>query len=167
MHTVRIITVGRIKKSAKYLEDGIQVYEKRMASSLRIEWVEIPEETATSTRTLQQVLEREAEMILKQCGINAPIVVLSEHGSLINSQKFADWLFNGNPLDGGRDLGDWNRIIFIIGGANGTSPKLNKRADHVISLSLLTFPHQVVRLLLVEQIYRALSIHCNEPYHKE
>lgn len=166
MRTIRIIAVGRIKQSAKYLETGIRLYEKRISRYARIEWIEVPEESPSPTRTLEQALDREAEQIMRHCGWAKRVVLLSERGQCFDSHEFARWFLGGNPPDGGRDPEGWDRMIFIIGGANGTSEKLNRRATSILSLSPLTFPHQMVRLLFVEQLYRAFTIAHNEPYHK-
>lgn len=166
MRNIRIIAVGKIKQSAQYLEAGIALYQKRLSHTFKIEWVEVPEDSPSPTRPLQQVLEREAQMILKHCNDADRIVLLSERGRLLNSEEFSQWLLGGNPLNGGRDQMDWNRMIWIIGGAYGTSEKLTEKASETISLSPLTFPHQMVRLLLMEQLYRACTILNNEPYHK-
>jgi 23S rRNA (pseudouridine1915-N3)-methyltransferase len=160
------VAVGKIKQSARYLELGIRLYQERLARDVKIEWVELPEETPTATCPVEQVREREADAILKHMAGADAVILLNERGKRMNSEAFAAWIFGGNPLDGGRALSGWNRIIFIIGGAHGTSERLEERATLVMSLSDLTFPHQMVRLLLMEQLYRAATIARNEPYHK-
>jgi 23S rRNA (pseudouridine1915-N3)-methyltransferase len=166
MRSVRIIAVGRIKQSAKYLVEGIELYQKRLSRHIDIQWIEVPDEAPTSTRPVEQVREREAEAILKQCGPDDHVILLNERGKHMNSETFAEWLFNGNPPNGGRPQLGGDRMIFIIGGAFGTSEKLEERASETISLSQLTFPHQMVRLILIEQLYRAFTIAHHEPYHK-
>lgn len=166
MRNIRIVAVGKIKQSAKYLETGIQLYQKRLSRDARIEWVEIPEEAPTPTRSVDQILEREADAILKQCDWAEIVVLLNERGRQLSSEEFASWLHLGNPLNGGRTPSPTDRIIFIIGGAHGTSERLRERASLVLSLSLMTFPHQMVRLFLMEQLYRTFTILHNEPYHK-
>ncbi len=166
MRHIRIVAVGKIKQSAKYLETGIQLYQKRIERYAHLDWVELPEESPTPTRPVEHILEREAEQILKQCRWAETSILLSERGKQFTSEGFADFLQNGNPLNGGRESQGSNRIIFIIGGAYGTSTQLNPQVTQVISLSSMTFPHQMVRLLLVEQLYRAFTIANNEPYHK-
>jgi 23S rRNA (pseudouridine1915-N3)-methyltransferase len=166
MRNIRVIAVGRIKQSAKYLLPGIELYAKRISRYARVEWVEIPEVPPSPTLTVQQAMDREADAILKHCQGASVMVLLDEKGTLMNSVAFARWFLEGNPLDGGRSMGEWDRMIFIIGGANGTSEKLKEKATSIISLSPLTFPHQMVRLLLMEQLYRAFTIVNNEPYHK-
>lgn len=166
MRQIQIVTVGKIKGAARYLETGIREYEKRLSRHCAIAWTEIPEESPTPTRTVDQIRDREAEGILKHCAGADRIVLLSERGRLMDSPAFSQWLLGGNPLDGGRTPEMWNRMIIIIGGAYGTSPRLADMATDVVSLSPLTFPHQMVRLVLLEQLYRAWTIHRNEPYHK-
>lgn len=166
MRTIRIIAVGRIKQAAKYLEEGIRLYEKRLSRHVNIEWVEVPEEAPTPTRTVEQVMLREAEAILKYCTDDAVIVLLHEKGRQFSSVEFSQWLFQGNPPVGGRALPASDRMIFIIGGAYGTAPQVREKAGFTLSLSTLTFPHQMVRLILMEQLYRAYTIALGEPYHK-
>ena len=167
MPRIRIIAVGKIKQSAKYLETGLAHYQKRVAHQLKIEWVEVPEQSPTATCPLEQTLEREADAILKHCqGHTGPIILLSERGRQYSSEEFSRWLFDGNPLNGGRSAPGPDSMIFIIGGAYGTASKLEVHATQVMSLSLMTFPHQMVRLLLMEQLYRATAIAANAPYHK-
>ncbi len=166
MRSIRIVAVGKIKQSAKYLETGIQLYQKRLSHFAKIEWVEVPEVPPSPTRTVTQVLEQEAQAILKHCEGWDNRVLLSERGRLLDSHAFSNWFLGGNPLNGGPHHEGWDPMIFIIGGAYGTSEKLVEKVSFSISLSPLTFPHQMVRLILVEQLYRAFTIANNEPYHK-
>jgi 23S rRNA (pseudouridine1915-N3)-methyltransferase len=166
MRSIRMVTVGKIKQSSKYLEAGIALYQKRLGRYAKVDWIEVPEETPTPTRPVAQILDREAESLLKHCPAGEIIVLLNERGNRFNSTDFAVWLFGGNPLNGGRPQEPSDPIIFIIGGAFGTSEKLVERASQVISLSPMTFPHQMTRLILIEQLYRAYTIAYNEPYHK-
>jgi len=168
MITFRFVTVGKIKKSARYLEEGINLYEKRLRHYVDLEWVEIQEESPSATRTVNQILDKEAQSILNKCERKDTVVVLNEKGALFDSKEFSQWLVDGlvNHLSGGRDQSGSGRIIIIIGGAYGTSQRLVSEADKVISLSKLTFPHQMVRLILLEQLYRAFTISNGEPYHK-
>lgn len=168
MRTIRLVCVGKLKRSARYLEAGIDLYAQRLKRHFHIEWVEVPEIAPSPTKTVSQILEAEAQAVLKHCDPDDRLVVLSERGKKMDSPAFSNWLFgaDGNPLSGGR----WNtgsgRMIFIIGGAYGTSETLIEKADETLSLSPLTFPHQMVRLILMEQLYRAVTIQNNEPYHK-
>ncbi len=166
MRSLRIIAVGKIKQSAKYLIPGIELYQKRLARHVAIEWIEVPEEAPSATRPVEQTIEREADAILKHCDWAETVVLLSERGRLMNSEEFSTWWLGGNPLNGGPQLPTWDRMIMIIGGAFGTSQRLVERASATLSLSPLTYPHQMVRLILLEQLYRALTIAHNEPYHK-
>ena len=108
----------------------------------------------------------EGERILKHLTPDhAVVIALSEHGKLHDSVGFATLLL-GNQPNGGIAEGGSTPIIFIVGGASGLSQEVLNRSRAVLSLSPMTFPHQMVRLILVEQLYRAFKIHRNEPYHK-
>ncbi len=167
MRTIRIITVGKIKQAFRFLSEGIALYEQRLSRHFKVEWIEVPEATGSTREPVEAILSREADLILKHCWPDVPLIVLGESGQLMDSLHFSTWLLDhGNPLNGGRGVGDWTRIIFIIGGAYGTSGRLVEKAHTVLSLSRLTFPHQLVRLIFMEQLYRAVTLYHNEPYHK-
>ena len=120
----------------------------------------------TASRTVDQVKAAEGERILKHLTPDhAVVIALSEHGKLQDSVGFATLLL-GNQPNGGIAEGGSTPIIFIVGGASGLSQEVLNRSRAVLSLSPMTFPHQMVRLILVEQLYRAFKIHRNEPYHK-
>jgi len=171
VRNIKIIAIGKIKQTAKYLEPGIALYQKRIERHTPLQWVELPEEVPTATVPVEKIKAREAEAILKHCTDAERIVLLSERGKYHNSEAFARWLFYGHPqseypLNGGPGPTRSERIIFIIGGAFGTADALAQRATDQIALSALTFPHQMVRLILVEQLYRAFTLLNGEPYHK-
>jgi 23S rRNA (pseudouridine1915-N3)-methyltransferase len=168
---IHIIAVGKVKgASAKYLQPGIDAFLDRLQPYASLSIVEVAEETVSPTRTREQILEREADRLLPHFDRAAYRVVLSEHGSLLSSEQFAEALskrcFSGNPLSGGPSNPASGPTIFVIGGPLGLSPKVVRAADWVVSLSPMTFPHQMVRLLILEQLYRAFRIQRNEPYHK-
>jgi 23S rRNA (pseudouridine1915-N3)-methyltransferase len=166
MRQLKIVCIGKIKQSAKYLEPGIALYQKRLSRDLNVSWVELPEIAPSPTRPVEQILEKEAESILKHWNPDWVNVLLSERGKLMTSEEFTQWFFATNPPVGGRPKEASTPIMVVVGGAYGTAERFHKMADSVISLSPLTFPHQMVRLLLMEALYRAHTIQRNEPYHK-
>lgn len=146
---IRIIAVGKV--SEKYLNKGIEDYRKRIPQS--IEWVEIPDE-ATATG-----MKKEGERILKRIRENDYVVCLAIEGKACSSEAFAAFLDETFTYHGGD-------LVFVIGGSYGLDKSVLKRANRKISFSNMTFPHQLMRLILVEQIYRGMMILKNHPYHK-
>ena len=157
---ILIIAVGKLGE--KYLKEGVQDYQKRIRKYCSIEIVEVKDEknpNNASSEGTQQIKEIEALRIKKKIKKGSIVFVLDIKGNRIKSEKFAqklETLF----LEGKSD------IIFIIGGSLGLHHELIEKADDSISLSDMTFPHQLTRLILVEQIYRAFKIIKKEPYHK-
>jgi 23S rRNA (pseudouridine1915-N3)-methyltransferase len=157
---IHIIAVGRIKD--RFLVDGIEEYAKRMKSYSRLEIAEIPEERVSDPaipKEREMVKRREGELLLGALRDTDIVLALDPGGEMWSSEEFASrlkaWEVSGVP-----------RIAFLIGGALGISGELRARADHVLSLSRMTFTHPMARLILVEQIYRAFRIIRGEPYHK-
>jgi len=150
-----VIAVGKLRDRAVF--ELTRKYEKRLPGGCKIEWVEVP---AVSGRVEpEQARAREAERIRRRIPERAWVAALSEKGREMDSLAFARWL--SRLRDRGRD------VCFIIGGVSGLHPSLLKKSDETISLSRLTFPHELTRAILAEQIYRAFSILGNEPYHRE
>ena len=173
MKTVRIISVGKLKKSQAYLQEGLNEYTKRLKSQLDLIWVEVKDYAPSDTRNIEWIMEQEASEIQKYILPNAFIILLSEHGEQMSSEGLASFLFYEethsqalNPPVGGRGPQANQPIIFIIGGAFGTSSKLLAESHRVVSFSKLTFTHPMVRLILAEQLYRSWMITQNRPYHK-
>jgi 23S rRNA (pseudouridine1915-N3)-methyltransferase len=166
VRNIKIICVGKIKQQAKYLEAGIALYTERLSHQFKIEWVEVAEASKENGLSVEQIKNKEAALISRQIEAGCPLLILSEGGRLMNSEDFSAWFFGGNPLLGGPPLPPWNRIIIIVGGAYGLAKPLLTQTPFVLSLSRMTFPHQMVRLILIEQLYRALSLYQNDPYHK-
>lgn len=147
------------KTSEKYLEAGIEVFEKRIKNYLPFSFFVLPDvklKTADGTRLKQE----EGKMLLSRIAPDDYIVLLDERGKAFTSVELAGWLERklSSPL---------RKMIFIAGGAFGFSPEVYARADEQLSLSKLTFSHQMVRLFFLEQLYRAMAILKNEPYHNE
>ena len=157
MH-LTLLTVG--KTDIPWVRDGLEMYASRLKHYVPFELREIPELKGVSALSRDQVKEREGELILKQLKPADEVILLDERGQEFRSLEFADWL--GRRLAGsGRDL------VFVIGGAYGFSDAVYNRAGGKVSLSKMTFSHQLVRTIFAEQLYRAFTILRGEPYHHE
>jgi 23S rRNA (pseudouridine1915-N3)-methyltransferase len=157
---ISIVTVGKLKE--KYLKQGIDEYLKRLSSYAKVEVIEVPDEKAPeelSETEMLQVKQKEGERILAKIHPDTYIIALAIDGKLKSSEELAD------NLDKLATYGR-SKIAFIIGGSLGLSDEILKRADEKLSFSKMTFPHQLMRLILVEQVYRAFRINRGEPYHK-
>ena len=156
---IRIVAVGKLKE--KYLREGVAEYEKRLAPFASVELLETREEYMAenpSEAQRQQTLAKEGERLLRLLPERSFLIVLDVKGKLLSSEALAKELAS-LALQGQSDL------TFLIGGAFGLSPAVRDRADLRISFSPMTFTHQMVRLLLYEQIYRAFKINRGEKYH--
>lgn len=157
---ISIVTVGKLKE--KYLKQGIEEYLKRLGSYAKVEVIEVPDEKAPeelSETEMIQVKQKEGERILAKIGLDTYVIALAINGKLKSSEELAD------TLDKLATYGK-SKIAFVIGGSLGLSEEVLKRSDEQLSFSKMTFPHQLMRLILVEQIYRAYRINRGEPYHK-
>lgn len=152
-----LILIG--KTQDKHFQAGITDYVERISHYMPFEVVVIPDIKNTRALSEQQQKEREGELILKKLKPGDNLVLLDEHGTQPTSVQLASWL-ERKRLDG-------RRLVFVIGGPYGFSPAVYERANEKVSLSRLTFSHQMVRLVFVEQIYRACTIIKGEPYHHE
>ncbi len=157
---ITVAAVGRLKE--KYLKEGIAEYAKRLSRFADIELIEVDDEHAPdsfSPAQEAQVKQKEAERLLKRVKEGSYIVLLDLAGEQVSSEVLASKL--ENIMTSGS-----SHITFIIGGSLGLDQSLINKADYRISLSKMTFPHQLARLILLEQIYRAFKINRNETYHK-
>ncbi|MBA2874362.1 23S rRNA (pseudouridine(1915)-N(3))-methyltransferase RlmH [Thermaerobacillus caldiproteolyticus] len=157
---ITVISVGKLKE--KYLKQGIEEYIKRLSGYAKIEMIEVPDEKAPenlSNQEMEQVKEREGERILAKISDDTYVIALAIEGKMKSSEELAE------SLDKLATYGK-SKIAFIIGGSLGLSKKVMQRADEALSFSKMTFPHQLMRLILLEQIYRAFRINRGEPYHK-
>lgn len=158
---IEVIAVGKIKE--KYLRDALAEYEKRLRPYAKLKITELADEKAPenlSEKDLEMVKEKEGQRILEKIKDDAFVVTLEILGRQMSSEDFAEF-FQKEMLEGfGRDL------VFVIGGSNGLSKYVMFRSDLALSFSEMTFPHQLMRVILLEQIYRAMKIIANEPYHK-
>ncbi|MEH7441921.1 23S rRNA (pseudouridine(1915)-N(3))-methyltransferase RlmH [Bacillus sp. JJ1122] len=157
---ISIVTVGKLKE--KYLKQGIEEYLKRLGSYAKVDVIEVSDEKAPeelSDTEMIQVKQKEGERILAKINPDAYVIALAINGKLKSSEELAD------SLDKLATYGK-SKVAFVIGGSLGLSDEVLKRSDEQLSFSKMTFPHQLMRLILVEQIYRAFRINRGEPYHK-
>lgn len=150
---IKIVCVGKIKES--FYRDAVDEYKKRLSKYTDIEIVEVPDEGLTDQKS---TLKKESEKILKVINPKDYIITMEIEGKELSSVELAnkiDSIFNIN-----------SNITFIIGGSYGLSDEIKELSNFKLSFSKLTFPHQLFRILLLEQIYRSFKINNNESYHK-
>lgn len=156
---VKLITVGTLKES--YLRDAAAEYEKRLGGFCRFESVQLKEEKLSddpSESEIRRALDKEAVMILSQIPARAYCVAMCVEGKQLSSEELAESL--------GRMEQEASEICFVIGSSYGLSPEVKSRADLRLSVSRLTFPHQLMRVVLMEAVYRAFNIRKGTRYHK-
>lgn len=153
---VQLIKVG--KDQEKYITDGFELYKKRIINYLPFEDITIPVLKNTKNLSGEAFKQKEGELILKYLKEDSFVVLLDEKGETHDSQGFAGFV-QGRMNSGVKVL------TFVIGGAYGFSQPVYKKAHGLVSLSRMTFSHQIVRLIFMEQLYRALTIINNQPYH--
>ena len=157
---INIVCVGKIKE--KYLKLGIDEFKKRLSKYCKLEIIELDDEKAPenlSDKEMLMIKEKEGKKILSKIKDNSYLIALAIDGKNLSSEELAETI---NKL-GVRGV---SNITFVIGGSLGLSDEVLSRADYKLSFSKMTFPHQLMRLILLEQVYRAFRIMKNEPYHK-
>lgn len=154
---IKLLTVG--KTDVKWVKEGLDLYVARLSHYVPFTLKEIPQLKIVSALTREQIREREGELILKAVRPADEVILLDERGREFRSLDFARYL--EEKLQRGRD------VVFVIGGAYGFSEAVYARSDGKVSLSKMTFSHQMVRTLFAEQLYRAFTIIKGEPYHHE
>ena len=154
---VSIVSVGH--RMPQWIQDGFQEYARRMPPEIRVELVELKPEERGAGRATDKAMAAEGERILAAVPRDATLLALDERGKAVSTQglsvMLAEWMRDGS------------HPVFAIGGADGLAPDVKARADKLLSLSALTLPHGLVRVLLAEQLYRAWSILARHPYHRE
>ena len=157
---ISVISVGKLKE--KYLKLGIEEFSKRLSKYCKLDLIELEDEKCPenlSEKDMEIVKNKEGQRILSKIKNNSYVIALAIDGKNLSSEELADTIsklaVRGN-----------SHITFIIGGSLGLSDEVLKRADYKLSFSKMTFPHQLMRLILLEQVYRAFRINNNEPYHK-
>ncbi|MGI8387409.1 23S rRNA (pseudouridine(1915)-N(3))-methyltransferase RlmH [Robertmurraya sp. P23] len=157
---ISLLTIGKLKE--KYLKQGIDEYLKRLTAYAKVEVIELPDEKAPeqlSEIEMEQVKNKEGERLLAKISPDTYVIALAIEGKQRSSEELADM------IDKLATYGK-SKIAFVIGGSLGLSKDVLNRADEKLSFSKMTFPHQLMRLILLEQVYRAYRINRNEPYHK-
>ena len=155
---ITLLTIG--KTVDKYLIEGIEIYLKRLKHYIPFQIVEIPELRNTKSLSREQQKSREAELILKNINSTDHVILLDENGKELSSKSFSVYL--NKKMVGGQQ-----HLVFIVGGPYGFSEEIYERSNDSISLSKMTFSHQMIRLFFVEQLYRSYTILKGEPYHHE
>lgn len=157
---ITVISVGKIKE--KYLRDAIAEYSKRLSKYCKLEIIEVSDEKtpAQASETVEDSIRtKEGERILKYVKDDAYVITLEIQGKLLTSEELADKIENSG-------VQGTSHITFIIGGSIGLGAEVLARSDFALSFSKMTFPHQLMRVILLEQVYRSYRIINGEPYHK-
>lgn len=157
---ITILTVGKIKE--KFYRDAVGEYQKRLSRYCKLDIVEVADEKTperASEAERQKILEKEGERILANIRESSYVIILAIHGKMLDSVELSKKI-SGLAVSGVSDL------TFVIGGSLGLCDEVMKRGDFLLSFSPMTFPHQLMRVILLEQVYRSYRIANNEPYHK-
>ncbi|WP_295653601.1 23S rRNA (pseudouridine(1915)-N(3))-methyltransferase RlmH [uncultured Mucilaginibacter sp.] len=155
---ITLLTVGKTEDA--WIKDGTDKYLKRLKHYIKFELTELTELKNTKALSQDQQKAKEAELIFKNLATTDHVVLLDENGAELSSQKFADMLNK-------KMLASVQNLVFIIGGPYGFDESIYQRANEKLSLSQMTFSHQMVRVFFAEQVYRALTILKGEPYHHQ
>lgn len=150
-----LLTVG--KTTFPFVEEGLCMYEKRLGFYINYQRVEITELKNAKALSFQQIKQKEGTLILKSVKANDTLILMDERGIQYDSIKWAEKM--EGYMQAGRD------VVFVIGGAYGFSREVYDRANGLVSLSKMTFSHQIIRVIFLEQLYRACTIIKGEPYH--
>lgn len=155
MFNIRIICTGKIKED--YWKNAELEYLKRLSPYAKIDILEIKEESFSNQNEKETITKKEAQKILSKVPQGATIITLHEHAKQKNSVQFSEFLENLSEQG--------NQLCFIIGGPLGLHDDVLQKSHHLLSFSELTFPHQMIRIILEEQLYRAVTIAKGKPYH--
>lgn len=157
---IEIISVGKLKE--KYLKQGIQEYLKRLQSYAKVKVIEVSDEPTSENMSDHEIalhLEKEGERIKNHLTPDRKVIVMAIEGKIVSSEELAA------KLNQYATYGD-SKVTFIIGGSLGVSDEIKKNADMLMSFGRITLPHQLIRLVLTEQVYRAFRINAGHAYHK-
>ncbi|SHI98520.1 23S rRNA (pseudouridine1915-N3)-methyltransferase [Clostridium amylolyticum] len=157
---ITIISVGKLKE--KYLKQAVEEYSKRLQRYCKLDIIELNDEKTpdnASPKEEQQIKEKEGQAILKAIKDNSFVIALDLKGKMLSSEEFASFIQDSNT----RGI---SNFTFVIGGSLGLSQEIINRANYKLCFSKMTFPHQLFRVMLLEQIYRGFRIIGGEPYHK-
>jgi len=154
--TIRVISIG--KTNIPYIKEGLNNYVSRLKHYTKLSWEELPDVKKIDRNNQSLLIEKEGEAFLGAIDSRESVYLLDDGGKTMDSLQFADWINQ-------HQIYDQSNLVLIIGGAYGFSKSLIERSKGKVSLSKLTFNHQMVRLIMAEQIYRAFTIIKGEPYH--
>lgn len=157
---ITILCVGKIKE--RFFTEGIREYEKRLSRYCKLEIIEVMDEKTpdcASEAMERRIKEKEGERIKKYIREDSYVIALAIEGKQLDSVELSERIES-------LGIGGISHLIFVIGGSLGLDPSILKRADYLLSFSKMTFPHQMMRMILLEQIYRSYRIMKGEPYHK-
>lgn len=157
---ITLVTVGKIKE--KFFEDAIKEYSKRLSRYCKLEILQVADEKTpegASEAVELQIKEKEGQRILSLIRDDAYVIALAIEGKMLDSEELAERIEK-------LGVSGISQIVFVIGGSLGLSAQVMKRADYALSFSRMTFPHQLMRVVLLEQVYRGFKILAGEPYHK-
>ena len=157
---ITLVTVGKIKE--KFFEDAIKEYSKRLSRYCKLEILQVADEKTpegASEAVELQIKEKEGQRILSLIRDDAYVSALAIEGKMLDSEELAERIEK-------LGVSGISQIVFVIGGSLGLSAQVMKRADYALSFSRMTFPHQLMRVVLLEQIYRSYRIMNHQPYHK-
>ncbi len=157
---ITVVAVGKIKE--RFFEDAVKEYEKRLGRYCKLEIVQVADEKTpdgAGEALERQIKEREGERILAQIKDGAYVIALAIEGKMLDSEELAKKL-------GQLAVSGVSHLVFVIGGSLGLSGAVLERADYRLSFSKMTFPHQLMRVILLEQVYRGFRILNHQPYHK-
>ena len=154
---ITLLTVG--KTNVEWVKEGLDLYSSRLVHYVKFSVTEIPDLRNTALLSKDQIKEKEGELILKHLKSDETVILLDERGQELRSVQFS--LSLEEKMNAGKD------IVFVIGGPYGFSDSVYARCNGKIALSKMTFPHQLVRTIFAEQLYRAFTIMKGEPYHHE
>lgn len=155
--SIKVFCIG--KTSEEYLNSGMSVYLKRLLKYGNLQWIELTDVKKNKFSNQIELKHLEGKLFLREIGSNDFVIGLDEKGKQFTSREFATWLNQVTVSN--------SNLVFIIGGAFGYSEELYQRMNYMISMSEMTFSHQLVRLLFLEQLYRAYTILHGEPYHND
>ena len=153
---ITFLLTGKTKKG--FIDDGIKIYAERIKHYVPFSIVEIPDAKLPSKAGETVIKEKEGGLIIKALSPSDAVILLDERGKLMSSVEFSDFIKE-------KSVGSVKNLFFVAGGAYGFSKRIYDRANGMISLSKMTFSHQIVRIIFLEQLYRAFTIIRNEPYH--
>jgi len=157
---ITVLAVGRLKE--RYLEDAVGEYARRLGRYCKLDIIQVPDERTPEGASLvleEQIRDKEGKKLLARLREDWYVIALAIQGEMLDSVQLAKRI-SRLGIEG------HSHLAFVIGGSLGLSGEVLKRADYALSFSMLTFPHQLMRVILLEQIYRSFRIQAGEPYHK-